>query len=174
MGLLRSPARQTWRLALANVAVGIAVFVILAVSPAPVTFPSTHWEAVLLVGGALVLLLANGFVAAAAAASEIRRVREADQESAELHRLRDYEYFHVTTPEGVIGVLAEVLANREGEPAGLVVADGWFGARRFLVPVDDVVGVSTARREVQLRPLRDAASDGAAGASGSSRVSPSE
>lgn len=148
MGILSAPARHTWRLALVNAAVGIGVFVILAISPAPVTFPSSHWEALLLLGGALVLFLANAAVAAAAAASAVQRGRAAETETVELQRLREYEHFHVTTREGVIGTVAEVLGGRDGHPIGLVVADGWFGARRFLVPLDDIVGASTERREV--------------------------
>jgi len=33
-------------------------------------------------------------------------------------------------PEGVIGIVDEVIGTRDGEPIGLLVVDGWFGARR--------------------------------------------
>ncbi len=68
MAAVTRSRRLTWRIAMTNAAIGIAVFVTLALSPAPVHFPSTHWEAVLLAIGALVLLVSNGATAAIAAA----------------------------------------------------------------------------------------------------------
>ena len=152
MGILKAPRRQTWRLALANTAVGVAVFVILAVSPAPVTFPSSQREALLLATGAIVLLVANGVVAAVGAASAVQQSRAAERESPHTQRLRGLEHFAVVGDDGVVGVVAEVLADRGGDPAALVVESGWLRSTRFLVRLDEVEAVNASDREITLAP----------------------
>jgi hypothetical protein len=151
MARLTVRGRWTWRLALANAVIGAAVFVVLAASPAPVTFPSSHWEALLLLAGALILIVANGLIGGVGAATALQRGRAAEADSPELTRLREYEHFHVLDGEGVIGTVAEVLGDRDGRPAALVVEDGWFAARRFVVPLDAVVYVDHDGRQLRLR-----------------------
>ena len=148
MAALRGSRRRTWTLSLANVAIALAVFVILALSPAPVHFPGTHWEAVLLAIGALVLLVSNGVIAAAAAAAAVQRGRAAADDSVALQELRACEHFHVVTDEGVVGVVDEVIAARDGQPAGLVVGSGWLRSRRSFVPLEDIVSVRADAREL--------------------------
>ena len=52
-------ATPTSRALVVNVLVLGAVFVMLAVSPAPVSFPESAWETMLLIAGAVALLLVN-------------------------------------------------------------------------------------------------------------------
>jgi membrane protein YdbS with pleckstrin-like domain len=148
MELLRQARLSGWTVALVNACVLVVVFVVLAVSPAPVTFPSSHWEAIILGAGAAVMLLANALVASVGAATEARRARPTRTDTAELRELRWYEDFEVVTQEEVLGVVAEVLGDRHGTPAALLVQYGWLGAHRFLVPLDDVRDVDEAARVI--------------------------
>lgn len=50
-----------------------------------------------------------------------------------------------------VGVVDEVVVDQEGRPEALVVAAGWFGRRRFIVPVEDVDEIDPRGRRVRLR-----------------------
>ena len=137
-----------WGLAAVNTVVMVAIFVVLAASPAPVHFPSTHWEAVMLAAAAALVLVMNILLAGAAVAQQIERGRRADTATQAMREVRRYEHFHVFAGDGYVGLVDEVLGDRNGTPMALVVADGWFGARRFLVPIDAITAVDEGRRAV--------------------------
>jgi hypothetical protein len=127
----------------------LGVFVLLAATPAPVTFPDGPWEAALLAKGAVALLVANLVVTRfdAVRATRTRAARRVST-TTRLTQLRAYEHFHVARPDGVIGVVDEVLGDQDGEAQALVVTDGWFGRRRFLVPLADIRGIDAAERTI--------------------------
>jgi hypothetical protein len=127
------------------------VFVVLAVTPAPVTFPDGPWEIVLLLKGAAALLVTDLLLMGVTRRQQAKprsRVRTLDRESTlEWRRIGD---FHVVEPEGVVGVVDEVIADRDGTPRSLIVADGWFGRRRFVVPLDELVSIDEGNRTVSI------------------------
>jgi hypothetical protein len=151
MATLRTSPHGAAAHAAASVAALVVVFVFLAVSPAPVTFPDHHWELLLLLAGGAALLAANLILACGplpARRRPSRRAASAAADAGEVAELRRYEHFHVVTPDGVLGVVSEALADREGRSPALVVSTGWFGTGRFLVPLDDVVAIDEAAREL--------------------------
>ncbi|HEY7795725.1 MAG TPA: PRC-barrel domain-containing protein [Gaiellaceae bacterium] len=151
MAVLRHPPLTPLARAVAGLVVLLAVFVFLAVSPAPVAFPDHHWEILLLLAGGAALLLADLALATPARAERAARGRRALTDTDELAHLRGYGHFHVVAPDGVIGIVDEILGDRDGRPLAVVVMDGWFGGRRFLVPLTDVEAVDEARRQLVLR-----------------------
>ena len=154
MAALTTHRGRGWWLALANAAILVAVFVILAITPAPVTFPGDHWEAILLLAGGLLLLAGNALAAALGAAAAVDRSRHVADENDTMQRLRHYEHFIVYDADGILGTVDEMLPDPSGEPLGFVVAAGWFGGRRFFVLLNAVGDVDIAAREITLRPPR--------------------
>ncbi len=71
-----------WRLVVINSVAIIVTSVVLAASPAPVHVPGTHWEALMLVGAAALLLVANLMIVGAAVARYVIRIRETTREEA--------------------------------------------------------------------------------------------
>src|SRR3712207_3146823 len=59
MGNVMPSRPNLWRLAVANGAMLFVVFIFLAASPAPVTFPTSHWEVMLLLVAGAATLAAN-------------------------------------------------------------------------------------------------------------------
>ena len=141
--------RSRGRYVLIQAVVLLLVFMVMAVTPAPVTFPEGPWEVVLLVKGAVALLLAD-LVLFGVARNDVRtgrsRVRSMDREVAlDWSRIGDY---HVVEQEAVLGVVEDVIADRSGTPKGLIVSHGWFGRRRFLVPLDELRSIDGTERTV--------------------------
>ena len=143
-------APTTTRLLLVNTSVLLIVFIFLALTPAPVTFPESSWETALLVKGGLLLLAANIAAARLGTASKLPRGPHPNTSSEPLVRMREYEHHHVLAPEGVIGIVDEVIGDRDGEPVGLLVVDGWFGAQRCFVPLSDVRQIDDAARTISI------------------------
>lgn len=140
-----------WSLIALNTFALAATFVVLAASPAPVHFPSTHWEAALLACAAVVLLLGNLLLAGTAVARSIERGRTAQTRTPAVFDLRQLEHFHVIADDGMVGLVDEVLANRDGSDEIFVVTDGWFGARRFYVPVGEMSSSDAPNRTLYLK-----------------------
>jgi len=138
------------RLLLINTSVLLAVFVFLAITPAPVTFPDGVWESLLLLGGGVAVLATN--IAAARPRAEAKRKRgpRPKTSSEALVEMRHLEDHHVQTPEGVIGIVDEVIGDRDGKPVGLLVVEGWFGSRRALVPLSDIREVNDDARTITI------------------------
>lgn len=138
------------RVLLVNATVLAGVFLLLAVTPAPVTFPEDHWETALLLKGAAILLAANilALHLGSPAAPKPKRGRRVETASDTLVEMRSLEHFHVASPDGVIGVVDEVICDSGGKPIGLLVCDGWFAARRFLVPLTEILEVDPAERTI--------------------------
>jgi hypothetical protein len=126
------------RLLLVDASVILAVFVFLAVTPAPVMFPDDVWETALLLKGGALLLAANVVAVRLRSDSKPRRGPRANMSTDALVDMRRYEHYFVCTPDGVIGIVDQVIGDRRGRPLGLVVVEGWFGSRRFLVPLSDI------------------------------------
>ena len=74
----------------------------------------------------------------------------------ELLLLQSEGYLVDAMPAEPIGVLDEVVVDRDGRPTELVVACGWFGRRRCSVGVDEVHDIEPENRRVRVR--RSAAS----------------
>jgi hypothetical protein len=64
-------------------------------------------------------------------------------------RLVDYL---VDTPEGPVGVLDGFERDERGQPASLIVSQGWFGRRRLLVPIEQLAKIDHARKCIILTP----------------------
>lgn len=143
----------TSRLLLINSAAILAVFLFLAISPAPVTFPDRAWEGALLLKGAALLLAANLVVVRLGAGTRPHGTR-ATTETSPLVRMRRYEHYDVVDNTGVIGIVDEVLGDHTGVPAAFVVVDGWLGARRFLLPLSAIDAIDDAQRMISVAQQR--------------------
>ncbi len=143
------------RYLLIQAAVLLGVFVVLAVTPAPVTFPDGPWEIILLLKGAAALLLTNILLIGI-----VRRHEEKDRITAQSMdketalKWRRINHYEVMAAEGVIGVVDDVLATRDGTPTAIVISDGWFGRRRFLVPLDELRSIDTDERTITIQDRR--------------------
>ena len=140
-----------WPLVVINSIAIIVTFVALAASPAPVHFPSTHWEALMLVGAAALILVGNLMLVGEAVARHVERGRQAKTATSRLAELRRVEHFHVYSDDDVIGIVDEVIGDRHGEAEVLVIATGWFGATRFYVPAEAISAVDERNRVVRIR-----------------------
>jgi hypothetical protein len=150
MAALADPL-TTGRLLFLNASVLAAVFLLLAVTPAPVTFPDGHWETMLLLKGAVILLASNILAVhiASNTKAKARPRHRVDTAGEALLALAELEHYHVAAAEGgLIGVVDEILGDRNGHPLALVVSDGWFRSRRFLVPLHDLSDVDRAQRMI--------------------------
>jgi hypothetical protein len=56
----------------------------------------------------------------------------------------------VDTPDGSVGVLDGWERDENGRPRALIVAQGWFGRRRFEIPLDAVLEIDHERRRIVL------------------------
>lgn len=56
----------------------------------------------------------------------------------------------VDTPDGSVGVLDGWARDEHGRPRTLIVAQGWFGRRRFEVPLEALVGIDHEGRRIIL------------------------
>jgi PRC-barrel domain protein len=137
------------RLLVVNGVAMLAVFTFLALSPAPVAFPDGAWEGALLFKGGVILLIANVLVSRLGSRAHSRGTA-VETASDPLLRMRRFEQYEVIDHSGVIGVVDEVMGDATGVPAGLIVVDGWFGARRFLVPFSDVDAIDDAERTISV------------------------
>ncbi|MDQ4082699.1 MAG: PRC-barrel domain-containing protein [Actinomycetota bacterium] len=61
------------------------------------------------------------------------------------------EGFLVDSPQGVVGVVDEVVRTAEGRVRFLVVGGGWFGRRRYLVPRNDVEEIRPGPQRLLVR-----------------------
>lgn len=139
------------RYVLIQAGVLLGVFVVLAVTPAPVTFPDGPWEVVLLLKGAAALLLTDLLLIGLASKQKEAGRRPALAMDGELAReWRRIGHYHVVESGGVVGVVDEVMADRSGTPRGLIVSDGWFGRQRSLVPLDQLVSIDEDERTVTI------------------------
>ena len=144
-----APTPALSRLLLINGAAILAVFLFLAISPAPVTFPDRAWEGALLLKGAALLLAANAIVVRLGVGTRPHGTLAATATSP-LVRMRRYEHYDVADHTGVIGIVDEVLGDHAGVPAAFVVVDGWLGARRFLLPLSAIDAIDDAHRTISV------------------------
>jgi hypothetical protein len=56
-------------------------------------------------------------------------------------------HYLVDSPDGPVGVVDSWVPDAAA-PSALVVAQGWFGQRRLVLPVDAILGVDHANRRV--------------------------
>jgi hypothetical protein len=54
----------------------------------------------------------------------------------------------VDTPDGSAGILDGWERNEQGRPLTLIVAQGWFGRRRFEIPVESILEIDHPRRRI--------------------------
>ncbi|HYH62662.1 MAG TPA: hypothetical protein VD766_12415, partial [Solirubrobacterales bacterium] len=117
-----TPAR---RALVVNVMVLAAVFVVLAVSPAPVSFPESAWETALLAIAAVALLLVNALVSpmprTASRAPRAARMPPDDRALEVFLACVDYE---IIDADESAGIVSDVLVTRDGGILGLAVRDG--------------------------------------------------
>ena len=134
-----------------------AVFVFLAVTPAPVTFPDSAWETALLLKGAIVLLAVNAWLLLRQApAAPHRALADAPLPANlvaydSLTGCIDYE---VIDGDEALGIVDELPLARDGAIVGLLVSQGWLRTRRVLVTLDVVRRIDHGARVVELRPPR--------------------
>jgi hypothetical protein len=69
----------------------------------------------------------------------LARQRAADMLDGMVHYLVD-------TPEGAVGILDGWERDEHGRPKTLLVAQGWFGRRRFEIPVEKLLKIDHERR----------------------------
>jgi hypothetical protein len=137
------------RVVLIQATVLVVVFLALAITPAPVTFPTGTWEVVLLLKGAAALLLTDVILRGAWRDTHTpsfgdvtaRLVRAASS----AHPL---DHYHVQDANGTIGIVEEVLVDRQHISRAIVVAHGWARGHRFVVDIDDVRAVDHDARTV--------------------------
>jgi len=55
-------------------------------------------------------------------------------------------HYLVDTPEGAVGILDGWERDEHGRPKTLLVAQGWFGRRRFEIPVEKLLKIDHERR----------------------------
>ena len=56
------------------------------------------------------------------------------------------------TREGPVGVVDRWKRDEQGSPSAIVIAQGWFGRRRFEIPIDQVIEIDHEDRRVLLAP----------------------
>jgi nucleotide-binding universal stress UspA family protein len=56
----------------------------------------------------------------------------------------------VDTPDGSVGVLDGWDRDENGRPQALIVAQGWFGRRRFEIPLETLLEIDQERRRIVL------------------------
>jgi nucleotide-binding universal stress UspA family protein len=59
-------------------------------------------------------------------------------------------HYLVDTPEGSVGIVDEWERDENGRPQTLIVAQGWFGRRRFEVPLDAILEIDHGDRRIIL------------------------
>jgi nucleotide-binding universal stress UspA family protein len=64
-------------------------------------------------------------------------------------------HYLVDAPDGSVGIVDAWVRDEHGRPQALIVAQGWFGRRRFEIPLDALVEVGREDRRITL--ARDAA-----------------
>lgn len=72
-----------------------------------------------------------------------------------LESRRDYEldgmiHYLVDTPDGAVGVLDRWKRDEQGRPLALIVAQGWFGRRRFAIPLEELIQIDHEARRIVL------------------------
>jgi hypothetical protein len=59
-------------------------------------------------------------------------------------------HYLVDTPEGAVGILDGWERDEHGRPKTLLGAQGWFGRRRFEIPVEKPLKIDHERRRLVL------------------------
>jgi hypothetical protein len=144
------------RLVLVQATVLVIVFLVLAITPAPVTFPTGTWELVLLLKGAAALLLTDVLLSGASGGKHTTSFRQLTTRLVRAvsspHRL---DHYHVRDAGGTIGIVEEVLVDRQQISRAIVVAHGWACRHRFVVDMDDVRAVDHEARTVIVKTTYD-------------------
>jgi hypothetical protein len=65
--------------------------------------------------------------------------------------LQSHGFLVDAIPDERVGVVDDVLVDEDGHARALVVASGWFGRRRLVVPVEDVAEICPRERRLRLR-----------------------
>jgi hypothetical protein len=56
----------------------------------------------------------------------------------------------VDTPDGAVGVLDGWRRDKHGRPISLLVSQGWFGRRRFEIPLEKLIQIDHEARRIVL------------------------
>jgi hypothetical protein len=136
------------RLVLIQATVLVIVFLVLAITPAPVTFPNGTWELVLLLKGAGALLLTDVILGGASGDKHTIPVRHVTSRllrgASNPHRL---DHYHVQDTSGTIGIVEEVLADRQDAHRAIVVTGG-SARHRFLINIEELQRVDHDERTI--------------------------
>lgn len=124
------------------------VFVVLAVTPAPVTFPDGPWELAFLLKAAVALLVADVVLVGITEGRRRTKSRVRPLDEGTVLELRRLGHYHLVDSHGVVGVVDQVIADRDGVPRALIVSDGWLFQRRFLVPLDELRSIDDIERTI--------------------------
>jgi len=56
------------------------------------------------------------------------------------------------TPEGPVGIVDGWKRDAQNRPSAIIIAQGWFGRRRFEIPIDKLIEIDHEERRVVLAP----------------------
>jgi hypothetical protein len=56
------------------------------------------------------------------------------------------------TPDGPVGIVDGWKRNEQGRASAIIIAQGWFGRRRFEIPIDKLIEIDHKKRRVVLAP----------------------
>lgn len=59
-------------------------------------------------------------------------------------------HYLVDTPDGAVGVLDRWKRDEQGRPVSLIVAQGWFGRRRFEIRLEELIQIDHEARRIVL------------------------
>ena len=59
-------------------------------------------------------------------------------------------HYLVDTPDGAVGVLDRWERDQQGRPVSLIVSQGWFGRRRFEIPLEELIQIDHEARRIVL------------------------
>ncbi len=130
-----------------------AVFVFLAVTPAPVTFPDSAWETALLLKGAIVLLAVNAWLLLRQAPAPHPVPADAPMPANPVayDSLTGCIDYQVIDGDETLGIVDELPLARDGAISGILVSQGWLRTRCVLVKLDEVRRIDHGARVVELR-----------------------
>lgn len=57
-------------------------------------------------------------------------------------------WYLVNRPEGYAGMVHDWIVSDDGTPTAMIVSQGWFGRRRYEVPVSDLIAIHHASKRI--------------------------
>jgi hypothetical protein len=57
-------------------------------------------------------------------------------------------WYLVNRPDGYAGMVHDWIVSDDGTPTAMIVSQGWFGRRRYEVPVSDLIAIHHASKQI--------------------------